>query len=54
VRKANISFDDLQRHLSRGIGTSCEGIFTSIAPNLFRGFEVKFDNLQLWLVIKVC
>jgi len=34
---ANIKFDDLQKHLSSRTETNCEGIFTSIAPDLLRG-----------------
>ena len=39
MRKANIRFDDLRKYLSSRTGKKCEGIFTSIAPDLLRGFQ---------------
>ena len=35
--KANIKFDDLRKHLSSRTETNCEGIFTSISPDLLIG-----------------
>jgi len=35
--KANIKFDNLQKHLSSRTGTNREGIFTSISPDLLIG-----------------
>jgi len=35
--KANIKFDNLQKHLSYRTGTNREGIFTSISPDLLIG-----------------
>jgi len=35
--KANIKFDDLQKHLSSRTGTNRGWIFTLITPGLFRG-----------------
>jgi len=49
MRKANISFDDLRKHLSCRTGTNCEGIFTSIAPDLLRVFQ---QNLRWNLIIQ--
>jgi len=37
--KANIKFDSLQKHLSSRTGTNCEGIFTSISPDLLIGHQ---------------
>ena len=34
MRKANISFDNLRKHLSCRAGKNCEGIITSTAPDL--------------------
>ena len=46
----NIKFDDLRKHLSSRTGKNCEGIFTSIAPNLFRGpQQISRCNLMIRL-----
>ena len=60
IRKANIKFDDLRKHLSSRTRTNRGWKFIPITPDLHRilvNFEVKFDDpiqgLQLWLAIKV-